>query len=190
MSHCSIDGCNQRHEAKGYCVKHYTRLIRYGDPAFRVVRRGDAQEFFEGLLTHRDDRTCVPWPFTTSGSDKRPWMKRKGVRGFVARFLCAEAHGGEPGPQFQVAHSCGNKDCVNPTHLRWDTPKGNAADKIAHGTTSRGERHGAAKLTAEQVREIRGLEGKMPKTEIGRRYGINSMHVLRLMRRERWAHID
>ena len=29
---CDLDGCNQPHEAKGYCRTHYNRLRRYGDP--------------------------------------------------------------------------------------------------------------------------------------------------------------
>lgn len=30
--HCTIHGCLNGHHAKGYCMKHYTRWIRHGDP--------------------------------------------------------------------------------------------------------------------------------------------------------------
>jgi len=29
---CSIDGCNEKHEAKGFCQKHYDKLKNYGNP--------------------------------------------------------------------------------------------------------------------------------------------------------------
>lgn len=32
MRTCSIDGCDRRHAAKGYCDKHYGRLLRNGHP--------------------------------------------------------------------------------------------------------------------------------------------------------------
>lgn len=29
---CAIDGCNTKHNAKGFCIKHYSRFRRHGDP--------------------------------------------------------------------------------------------------------------------------------------------------------------
>ena len=29
---CTIEGCENRHNAKGYCNKHYSRWKNYGDP--------------------------------------------------------------------------------------------------------------------------------------------------------------
>lgn len=37
MKTCSIEGCNKRHEAKGYCKNHYKSLLKYSDP-LRVER--------------------------------------------------------------------------------------------------------------------------------------------------------
>lgn len=31
---CSIEGCNKKHIAKGFCSKHYDKLRKYGDPLF------------------------------------------------------------------------------------------------------------------------------------------------------------
>jgi len=38
---CIIEGCNNKHEAKGYCCMHYSRLKRWGDvgPVGRIVAR-------------------------------------------------------------------------------------------------------------------------------------------------------
>jgi hypothetical protein len=34
MKICSVEGCNKKHEAKGYCTMHYQRLLRHGDPLY------------------------------------------------------------------------------------------------------------------------------------------------------------
>lgn len=36
---CSVDGCSNPHDTRGYCKLHYTRWSRHGDPMF-VRRRG------------------------------------------------------------------------------------------------------------------------------------------------------
>src|SRR3990167_4697635 len=37
MEPCSVDGCEQAATKKGWCVKHYSRWIRHGDP-LKVLR--------------------------------------------------------------------------------------------------------------------------------------------------------
>lgn len=37
---CSLDGCDRRYYAKGYCCAHYLRLLKYGDPlAGKPIKR-------------------------------------------------------------------------------------------------------------------------------------------------------
>ena len=76
---------------------------------------------------------------------------------------------------------------MNQGHLRWATPVENHADKIGHGTTNRGERQGASRLTEAQVLEIRGLAGLVSKAEIGRRYGVDRSHVSKIISRDVWT---
>lgn len=33
MKVCKLEGCGERHYGRGYCLKHYTRYMRHGDPA-------------------------------------------------------------------------------------------------------------------------------------------------------------
>jgi hypothetical protein len=59
-----------------------------------------------------------------------------------------------------VRHDCDNPSCVNPHHLRLGTHADNARDRVERGrerhpNPAKGERHGSAKLTAEQVSTIR-----------------------------------
>jgi hypothetical protein len=54
-----------------------------------------------------------------------------------------------------VRHSCDFPACCNPAHLSVGTHSDNVADRDSRGRSARGERHGRAKLTSEQVAAIR-----------------------------------
>lgn len=72
-------------------------------------------------------------------------------------------------------------------------PRGARAGRNTHPEcTARGERCRTTKLTAEQVREIRGLYagGGVRQVEIGEAYGIVQSVVSAILRRETWAHVD
>lgn len=56
------------------------------------------------------------------------------------RLMCVFVNGDCPPDKNEAAHSCGNRKCVNPAHLRWATYEENGADKIIHGT-NRGWKH-------------------------------------------------
>lgn len=75
-----------------------------------------------------------------------------------------------------------------PRHLSWKTHKENEADKIEHGTRVTGERHGMAKLTIENVKEIRQIKG-VRQREIAKRFGISSNHVSDIRRGVLWRDV-
>lgn len=85
----------------------------------------------------------------------------------------------------ELCHRCDNRKCVNLAHLFVGTRSDNVRDCVSKGrhVTLRGEASLRAKLSDEQVREIRALwdAGGFKKTEIGRRFGISSMYVFRLV---------
>lgn len=101
----------------------------------------------------------------------KPWISDSGYawvttfidgkeRAFSVNWLVCEAfHGRAPTPTHQAAHGDNDKSNNVPENLRWATPKENAADRLAHGTRLFGENHGRAKLTNEQVEEIRAAYG-------------------------------
>ncbi|MER8266495.1 hypothetical protein ABT007_20105 [Streptomyces griseus] len=34
---CNVNGCTNRHSARGYCPRHYQLYIRHGDPTYLVA---------------------------------------------------------------------------------------------------------------------------------------------------------
>ena len=40
MKKCSVDGCERKYDAKGYCKKHYDRFKRNGDPSLKNEQHG------------------------------------------------------------------------------------------------------------------------------------------------------
>lgn len=52
-------------------------------------------------------------------------------------------------PELDTCHSCGNRICCNPKHLRFDTRLSNVADTVRMGL------HTNKRITDEQVRTIR-----------------------------------
>lgn len=63
--------------------------------------------------------------------------------------------GKNPPGRDQAAHSCRNRHCVAPLHLRWASHLENSADMERDGTRRRGANSPAAKLTEAQVRDVR-----------------------------------
>lgn len=73
------------------------------------------------------------------------------------RVAYALAHGSTPVGKV-VMHSCDNRLCVNPAHLKVGSIKDNNDDRIAKGRTARGPQMSSAKLNEDIVRDIRKME--------------------------------
>lgn len=107
----------------------------------------------------------------------------------VHRLVCIAFHGLQEG--MQVAHIDGSRDKNCAENLRWDDARGNASDRLIHGTQQMGEQQHLAKLTEADVLEMRslytGTRGDLPK--LARRYGITSTQALNIVKRKHWKHI-
>ena len=92
-----------------------------------------------------------------------------------------------------VRHLCpggGNRWCSNPRHVADGTPKQNTADAIAAGRLCHGERVNTAKLTADQVREIRRRHaaGEV-RAALAREFGVWQSTVDKIVERRSWRHV-
>jgi hypothetical protein len=86
-----------------------------------------------------------------------------------------------------VMHTCDNRLCCNPDHLRLGSHSDNMADMKAKGRRKRiatGSANGRAKLTLEQVVAIRmDTRGKRA---IAPDYGISPAQVQRIRKGTHW----
>lgn len=102
--------------------------------------------------------------------------------------LVLEAFIGPRPEGMECCHNDGNPANNVLENLRWGTPVGNQADRIRHGTSNRGSRHGLAKLTSADVLEIvrRRLSGETLKA-VGDSYGIHKTTVGDIAAGRRWS---
>lgn len=87
-----------------------------------------------------------------------------------------------------ACHNNGRRDDPRLTNLRWDTRRSNHADKAQHGTAQVGERHGNAKLSDHQVREIRSV-GMSP-SQVAAIFGISRSNAKKIVHGYSWKHIE
>lgn len=91
--------------------------------------------------------------------------------------------GAAPSDRHEVAHIDGNRKNNRADNLRWDTRAGNFADKVAHGTHNRGERHPLSKLSNADVALIRSAS--MSASQAAATFRISQEHVKRVMANEK-----
>lgn len=187
---CTIEGCENRIQARNLCAKHYKKLMQHGDPlAGRSYGEGKrALAWIEEHLASPPVSECVVWPFSTR-KDGYGRLNVEGGATTAHRYICERVHGPAPSRKHHASHSCGNGhgSCVNREHLSWKTCRDNLADRVAHGTMNQGERHGNSKLTDEQIAHIRSSPLSSAKVAVG--LPVDPKNVQKIRRRETWRHL-
>lgn len=141
-------------------------------------------------------------------SDGRRWKAREinpkpSGGGHLHVRLCADAHKWlfvhrlvleafvGPCPEgMECAHNNGDPSDNSLANLRWDTRKGNHADKVRHGTMVRGERSPRARLTEDNVREIFRLRrnGALL-SEIAGMFSVTPANICAIVTGKTWRHL-
>ena len=174
---CTVDGCANKHLAKGMCSKHYNRHYRYGDVS--TLMQAPKGAHLAWLTAHVDyaGDECLPWPFSAKSQQGYGASTFNGKQMNASRIMCILAHGEPADQKMDAAHSCGkgHEGCVNPRHLRWATTAENMADKKKHGTQPAGATAPGAKFSSTQIAEIRA--SKKSRREIAKQYGISAGYV-------------
>jgi DNA-binding Xre family transcriptional regulator len=95
-------------------------------------------------------------------------------------------------PEMAICHKCDVRACVNPDHLFVGTAADNAQDRVNKDRSPRGERHHAAKLTANQVSLIKTMlaQDRMYLPEIARQFGVSPATIHAIKVGKSWRDVE
>lgn len=143
----------------------------------------------------KTDSGCWLWTGTTTvdgyghfSVGSRSDGSRRMVR--AHRVAWRLAHGKIP-DGYLVLHKCDRPACVNPAHLFLGTHIENMADMRKKGRSLNGRRNPNAKLTEDQVREIRHryMSGGTTQKKLAAAYGVNQSMISKIVRGDNWKKV-
>ncbi|PCJ39145.1 MAG: hypothetical protein COA71_14610 [SAR86 cluster bacterium] len=159
-----------------------------GIPTIRKNHSKTLQERFEDKIELIPFSTCHWW-IGVEGARGYGVVKVQGEQVSTHRFAY-ELYKGPIPKDLCVLHHCDNKLCCNPQHLFLGTIADNNRDKCEKDRQTKGEENGDAKLTTEEVLEIRSLRSKGYTCQsIGDMYDICRQHVSSICRKKAWKHL-
>ncbi len=113
-----------------------------------------------------------------------------GTKSVMVHRLVLEAFSPPSDLSLVCRHVDGNASNNHISNLRWGTHKENVRDMFFHGTSPRGEKCYSAKLTTDQVIEIRRrLANGEVCHRLAKEYGVGKTQITRIKNRHKWKHI-
>lgn len=145
-----------------------------------------------GVPTNNEVRGLPPeerfWLFVMPEPNTGCWLWAGGVTGDGYGALCVQGSKRARSHRFSyelfvgpipdgmlVCHRCDVRSCVNPDHLFLGTFDENMADMVNKGRQATGLKHGRARLSRKQVREIFLSNERI--CVLARRYGVHDSTI-------------
>lgn len=154
----------------------------------------DADKFWS-RVQRGSDGDCWPWKGYRTPRGYGTFAYAKAKVGKAHRIAYSLAKGLIPDGML-VCHSCDNPPCCNPAHLWIGSDADNNADRHSKGRTVSyghgmpvfrpiGEQHASAKLTLEDVQEIRS--SPLSARPLAAQFGVTFSTICRVRRGETWG---
>lgn len=159
-------------------------------PHYAVDESGNVKRIAPGICNGKPGKIMKPY---RRSDGYNMFILRRDGKSFYrkAHQLVAETFiGPKPFANAEVCHNDGSRTNDHVSNLRWDTRKGNQADKKIHGTLILGSKHARARLTERDVLEIRRrADNGESHAIIGKDYNMIQPNISRIVRREQWKHV-
>ena len=157
-------------EVVGYCglyeVSNTGRV--YSLYTCRVLAPGLNTKGYRFVVLHKN------------GTQKKFYVHRLVLAAFTGHPLTGQA----------AAHLNGKRTDNRHCNLVWATYKENEAHKLLHGTVKFGSKNAQAKLSEEQVAEIRSLSrAGMSSYKIAPLFRVHDTNIRLIVARKTWAHL-
>ncbi len=154
----------------------------------------DAERFWSKVDKSAGPDSCWEWQGTLVGAEPSYGSFYFGGGKQRAHRVAHTLANGPIPEGMWVLHHCDNPPCCNPAHLFLGTDADNLRDSFAKGrqpTRVIGGRHGLARLTEADVRQIRKLyaAGGVSHRELARRFGVGATTVARVINGTTWTHV-
>lgn len=94
--------------------------------------------------------------------------------------------------ELHVCHTCDNRKCVNPKHLFLGTKQDNVTDCVSKQRHIYGERSSLAKLTLNEVKEIRHKykNKELTQCELAELYGTTGPNISHIVNYKSWRQCE
>lgn len=148
----------------------------------------DTQERFWSKVQKTD--SCWTWIGARNKKGYGHFSWRKMGRPHLAHRFVLMLTGINIPEGMLVMHTCDNRACVNPDHLRMGTAANNSQDMVVKGRSRRGESNQVAKLKEREVIEIKNLyaSGGYSQKTLAQRYGVSASSVSAIILGRNWKY--
>lgn len=153
-------------------------------------KKQELQARFWSKVDVQDNHACWNWLAATFTNGYGAFGVTSGKMKTAHRVSYELVHGKIP-EGMVVMHTCDNPLCVNPSHLVVGTYQDNTNDMVSKSRQAKGEKHGRAKLTENDVLRIYDMvrEGGLSQEYIAGLFNISRMLVSCIKHKQLWKHL-